>query len=928
MRHALSSSLLAGLLLAATGCSGGSSDDSSSVRIKCNNGQAFCIISCDLGCSQTGCSVSEIAENQRLNFKFSDRVDPATVNSGSFSIRTATGVAPDGEYLVVDAEVVFLPRISTVNGISTFGFARNETYIITLAGGPTGAQGVKSLAGDSLTQEFTCTVRASLGVQDVDQQPPSAIMVSPTNLQQAPLDPTIVLQFSELIDTTGLQSPMTAASPIHVVVRDTLAPGECDDGEGVVLGGVPTLQLEIIDGRPVTVVRIVPQVLPGGACVTVNMTSQVRDLSGRPAVPAQFRFFTVDTAPVPINIVELFATGVGQDPQTSGGTWNAGARPGLIGGDGRHGSFDPGITTIPPANGVFTWDLTPPIPPAPPFTIPAANSLTGVAYPVTDGKFFFTDFVLPAGTTLKFVGPVSPQIFVRGKVLVQGTIDVSANSHASETVLFPLPALPPPATSNTQSQTTFKGAGSPPLPHNPPPPLISGQWDGQPGTIGQCGGGDGGRGAVECLGTGPTGVGLINGQPGEGVTVLASHAYAASALATRGLGSVANPSTGLTPLTSPGISTGSGFARDEFSPGGSGGGFFTAGGVAAFQLGSVLTNAGPVAAGGAAFPLFPVPPTSSSLDHFLVGGSGGGGGGSHPFGSLDTTLAGDRWVAGHGGTGGGGALAIRAGGQVNIAAAGLLRANGGAGVRITGDDPGNILPDITRGISSPGGGGSGGSFLLQSARTVDLIGVINTDGGEGSFTQFVRSQLNPNALTQLAVLVKGGKGSAGFYRLEAPNAAVTVTSSTNIPPFAQAPPPAPSNSGELLDRDTLTGDRSTWRSAGTILPPTWLRYELEVDTDGDNIADAFFTDSGLPGTVKANDPAGPVLIRFQGSMVSGSQPSAGAAVKPWREGVANPPGTTDGIGGDDVNGFRFELIYNTTTVPTITVLALRVFATT
>ncbi len=94
MRNALLSSLLAGTSLAALlvlpGCSSGGGSDPAAVRVRCLGGQAFCIISCDLGCTQTGCAVTEIAENQRLRFKFSDRVDPASVNGASSSIRRAT----------------------------------------------------------------------------------------------------------------------------------------------------------------------------------------------------------------------------------------------------------------------------------------------------------------------------------------------------------------------------------------------------------------------------------------------------------------------------------------------------------------------------------------------------------------------------------------------------------------------------------------------------------------------------------------------------------------------------------------------------------------------------------------------------------------------------------------------------------------------
>ena len=162
MRNALSP-LFFVAALAFTSCGGGG-DGSSPFRIPCNTGAPFCVIQCDLGCSQTSFSVTEIAENQRLKFRFSDEVDPATVNSASISIRTATGIAPAGDFEVNGPEVVFIPRVTTAAGISSFGFQRNEAYIITLAGGSSIAQSVTNLAGDGLTQELSGTVVASLEI--------------------------------------------------------------------------------------------------------------------------------------------------------------------------------------------------------------------------------------------------------------------------------------------------------------------------------------------------------------------------------------------------------------------------------------------------------------------------------------------------------------------------------------------------------------------------------------------------------------------------------------------------------------------------------------------------------------------------------------------------------------------------------------------
>ena len=92
MRNALSL-LFFIAALALSGCGGGG-DASSSLRLPCPGGQAFCVSECDLVVTGGGFSITEIAENQRIRFLFSDEVDPQTVNGASISIRTATGVAP------------------------------------------------------------------------------------------------------------------------------------------------------------------------------------------------------------------------------------------------------------------------------------------------------------------------------------------------------------------------------------------------------------------------------------------------------------------------------------------------------------------------------------------------------------------------------------------------------------------------------------------------------------------------------------------------------------------------------------------------------------------------------------------------------------------------------------------------------------------
>jgi hypothetical protein len=893
MRNAYSFSVLSGLLaLTFAGCSGGGGTDSaSSVRIPCAGGESFCLISCDLGCSQTGCSITEIAENQRLRFTFSDRLSAASVNNSSVSIRTRTGVAPDGQLLVTGNLLTFVPSVRTINGVSTFGFQRNETYIISLSGGASSPFGVRSESGGrQLTKEFSCTVVASRGIADDDQQPPSAAMIAPTDLNSAPLDPTIVLRFSELIDTTPLRGALTASSPIRYTLRRATSGANgltCDrDSAGTVLLGLPRLSTERVGDHDVTVVTFKPTVqLPGESCVEVVVTADLRDLSGRQATPAQFEFFTQTGVSVPLTFTENFGSSVNLDEEVSGGIWSGGAHPALIGGDGRHGSFNPAVVTG-GASSEYTWDTTQ-------IVIPSTESLTGLEYVVTDGKFYFTDFNLPQGITLNFVGPVPPQIYVRGRASVGGTIKL-----------------------NGVAMSTFDGRGG----TVGPAPYV----DGQVGSIGGAGGGRGGKGGKECQGAGAetqiiNGVLTFvnNGQNGDDVQLLAGHAYAVSAAGTGGRGATMNPANGVTPPNNAATAL-SGIYNPFFSAGGTGGGMSQAGGVSSvnpFPLLQVMQNTVP----GSQFSLFPYPPVSapagySSLNHFVVGGSGGGGGACHAFGTFNVVGSSfDRFVAGAGGSGGGGAFALRSGGDLTISGSALLEAKGGPGVLIRGNNTTGTT-NTTWGVTSPGGGGSGGSFLLQSGADLQMLGSINTSGGNGSSTGSIFTP-------QYNVVSQAGAGSPGFYRLEA-GGALTLGSGTNVPVYSNGV-----NSGTLLDRDTYSGCRSLWRSSNLIFPPQWVSYELDVDTDGDGVVDVTFTDSGAAGTQVANDINGPVVIQFQGAVLDQGTglPTEGSA-GPWRYGIGN--GSVPGIGLDSASGFRFMMTFNRGDFPGCVVKSLRVNART
>ena len=895
MRHPILLPSLTGLVLLATGgCAGGSTEDpTSSVRIRCLDGQAFCIISCDLGCSQTGCSVSEISENQRLRFKFSDRVEPASVNSASISIRTASGVAPDGDYLVNNSEVTFVPKVRTVNGVSTFGFLRNESYIITLAGGSTAAFGVRSLTGDRLSKEFSCTVVASRGVLDEDQAPPTAEMLAPTNLTSASRTPTIVLRFSELIDTTALQGQLGAGTPIRVTQRSTLSDGACNlDGEGTALGGLPQIATEFVNGKEVTVVSVQPPQLPSKSCITVFVTPNLRDLAGTPAVARQFQFITEQGAVLTQTIRETFATGANQEAIASGGVWASGARPGPIGSDGRHGPFRPEFGNLVAAN-TYEWNLSSG------FTIPGSNTPDGNSVTVTDGRFYFSEFVLPEGTTVRFRGTVVPQIYVRGQVQIGGVLDLSGADMPGVTGILPA--------HGGQKISNFNSRG-----------VASTLVVGQSGGAGGPGGGVGGKGGDECAGN-VVATATSNGQPGEDVRLPAGHAYAGTNAGTGGAGSPVHPANGLAASASTNLI--GNIYRSFFSPGGGGGGYSVAGdlpalpSIAAQPVQPTSGPAGPVSLTFSPLPFPASPPLGySSLDHFLIGGSGGGGGGAHPFGTFNAiTTAGQTFQAGHGGSGGGGAIALRAGGDIVISANGSIVARGGDGVLITSNNPANdtVTPvpagyDNEFGASSPGGGGSGGTVLLQSGRSISVPGAINTRGGQGSRN----GGGTPTALN-LNVLSQAGNGSPGYYRLEAGTTA--QFSGTGVPAFQPT-----QNTGPLLDVDGRTGSRSTWLLPATGALPVYVRYELLALVQGQPL---LFSDDPTVSTLAANDPSGPVQLRLQAGFFDAMTGQVGEATwGPWRSTAAVGP---DSINRDHGNAVRFDLTVDRTLF-VVNVLDLRI----
>ncbi|MFT4512016.1 MAG: hypothetical protein ACI89X_000640 [Planctomycetota bacterium] len=865
--------LVALVALAFTSCGGGGgSVGSAGFDCAGDSTGIICLEQCNLGCSTTGCSRTDIAQNEIIILTFSEDVDPNSVNESSIRFRTASGDEPVGEFFVNGARVEFVPTLSISGGQTFFGFTGGETYTMTIVGGTDEPAVVRGTTGRPFGATLTCTLQSTLGIVDLNQIPPSATLVVPTSgqLLSAPLDTEIRIEFNELIDATPFLTG--TQSPVAFTVRRTRSDGnggfECDpESNPQVLGG--SQQLTFDASRGVSVLNFVPsQDLPGNVCVEVSVTDGVTDLSGRPAQPQVFVFRTVIVPLSDFEIIEEFDDNLQLDVEASAGKWESGlASFAKIGGDGRHGvwttanAVDKDQVTV-GGKRVFEMSCDNTI-------IPPENTTTGSAIAITDGRFFFSTMVIPGDVSLRFVGSSPPVLTVAGRFDVQGEIEVMG-----------------------QPQDQNHGATS---------------QSGQAGAVGGIFGGSGGQGGDRCNGV----VGAIpanNGRPGQSANVIGGHGYISTVSGTGGRGSQIYPASGLNASQQFGIPNP---APSAFyyclsaGAGGSGGGLRTAGGDGFVE--GVFSGTTPIAnmqsfiggptAGGSAMQLFPFPAPSGlqkSSQHFLAGGAGGGGAAS----GCSLSLALNRtWSSGAGGGGGAGAIGLRAGSSLRLGPGASLLATGGSALDYLGTSAGSQV--------LPGGGGSGGSVVLQSGGVIDIIGEVNVEGGAGGYMQ--RQGSSGVGPIGGIIKVRGGDGSPGFVRLEAPIAPPLSALATTVPAMGAESVAA------LTEVDDLVSMRSLYYTTNLIFGPQFSHYEIDATVDGQAVT---FSDNIEVSSVAAGVGA-PVRALFQAANVDVVTGEI-LAVRPWRTSVRSSP-TQTGIASDGLNGFRFMLFFDQTLATSLTI---------
>jgi len=888
--------------LSVAGCSGGAGGASGAAQtFPCAAGNdVLCLQNCNLGCSDTGCERTDIAQNEVIVLQFSQPVDPLSVNSSTIRFRSSSGDQPVGEFFVNGNQVEFVPTLAISGGETFFGFAAGLAYTLTIPGGD-GPTVVRSTSGKPFAKTLSCTLRSSRGIVDLDALPPRATLVSPSagQAQQAPRGIDIVVEFSEFVDPTPF---LGSRGPVEFNVRRTRETADPTDGlarecdgqsELVPLAG--TSEVAFDPARRVSVVTFRPATpLPANVCVQVTVTSAVTDLAGRSAVAQQFSFETETIELSQVPIVEEFVSAQFFDDDASAGNWGNGrATFARIGGDGRHGTFRlfptndgsnyGGVEWLGLQGGKQTYRLD-----LQGITIPASETFTGSAVAVTDGRFFFEEMIVPADTRLRFKNSgsaaVAPIFTVAGRLEVLGEIDLAGESVGP--VAAPL-------------STTV----------------------GQPGGAGGVLGGAGGKGGNRGPGQSPlvAPVTQYDGSNGQGARVVGGHAYAGTGLANSGgRGSTMFPATGqntslLFPVAPPAFAA----AYTPSAAAGGGGGGLTFAGSPGVVIGNnhalpsppgLLAANGPAAPGGAAlgFLTFPDPfDLEVSSTHFLVGGSGGGGAGSHACLASTTAVQPNKFVVGGGGGGGGGAIALRAGRALFVGPAAKLIAAGGS-------TPNSSGPTTTS-LPAPGGGGSGGSIVLQTGGTFAIGGLVDVRGGVGG--QWNRSAIGspstvppapvpPNGAT---VQIAGGNGSAGFVRLEAPGAP-TIAALPGMQPAATT-----ANVGSLVERDALISLRSKFYSSGLPLGPDWVRYEIHATVNGTTM---IFSDDPQISTLVAGIGQ-PLRALFQPATVD-LQTGAVSETGAWCTGVRTTPQRV-GIQSAGRNGFRFVLILDTAIATNVTI---------
>jgi hypothetical protein len=839
---------------------------------------------CSLGCAsgdsgfQVSCAIVDTYVNKDVSIVFSQPINPATIDSGTFQIIDVnTGQVPIGTRFIDPTDprkLVFRPAINVdLQGGVNFGFAPDTTYRIIVPGlGQNDPPPfIKSTSSEDNKTRMQCDIQTTLGVVDyvpgpptvqilVDTIDPATQVITPnvdahgaTNVAQGS---TIRFVFSDIMNPTTLADQVTH-QPAYVSIQVDVDGDLATTQDQVNVFGDYTLSTDL-SLLKTTMTFTAPGGLPSAGdpaihtmprLLLISVPSNVTDLGGIALANPSTAICTPQTivllpTTLPDANGENFENQLNLDSARSGADWGPPAAPlrltrGFGGGSGRLGelviqnqeivTLNTDSTTFPLASGVL-GDVLTNKKPIDPMTMvgdyPPADANQWPKVTVTDGIFEFSRLVVNPGGTLKITGLKPARVYSRGTMILDGIVDVSgatAPVHLSDQVLA------------------------------------------EPGALGGPNAGDGGAGSsrmdnggladILTLPAGSNGVDIdSDGLGGPMCSPNCSPNYLPDGGAGGGVGrsttigvaqgglhfpTLFPTSTLLLPTGMNGTYLTFTFFDLTFeckslqsSGPGSGGSYGTDGaqGIAASPMEMDETgglNYPDPTPGGATVPLNAVTRKLDADFGNLRGGAGGSGGGlslflttnNNPFpppcADSFSSLSMYWDHSGAAGGGGGGAIQLVSGQTMTVAGTILAKGGGGGSTFV-----GTSLDPERQKHAAPGGGGAGGAVRLQ-ARSYFISGApaIDIEGGPGG-----------ESPTQ----GHGGAGGAGLVRIEQKDVALDVqvvapTITPFIPPDSSA---ILSNGVWALPRnrpETYTAAVSCWMKPN--LPAGQTYFSLDFIKD-------------------------------------------------------------------------------------------------
>ncbi len=759
-------------------------------------GGSLSLTACSLGCTsatpsaQFTCGITDVAVNQEIRLTFNRPINLDTVDNNTFQVvEVGTGTTPPSTFILDpnDARILIYRPLLTFDssGNPSFGLKSGATYSVRVPGTNLDGTGpfIEGLNGEPNGTRLQCTVVASQGVFDPKPGPPRATVTVIKDGVEVPAqngfdidsDSTIRFQFNDLMNPGTLVDPVEGTSATISISVDPDG-NVADAGDQIPIQG--TYSIIVNQFALTTSVVFTPDGLyPSRGAdplnprrIVVRLPNSIVDLGGNSLInTGEFIFVPKQQVFAPIEVVETFQNNNLEDVARTSNEWSV---PGFQGVDkGPGGGFgvlgdlflDFGQNlTLNTDSEDFSGVNDPRIFHPESVVDGEVDPMTGgLMTPITDGVFEFSSLTIQPGATLTLEGSQAARILVRGQTSLQGNIIAAAD--------------PTPNHDSTS---------------------VAGGVAGEPGPGGAAGGAGGtlpdGTGFEDIGGVANPGVMLyddVNGQPGGGISVDMGMSFAGG-----GGGGAAWPQPtadfpnmgfpadigDLGELSDPKIQfdrrAGSGNECEvptAGSPGG-GGGYSIPGRGAE----TVLAETGedpdpprfffapdyrfaPDTEGGDNSGLA-IDDTVMSLDPdagFLRGGSGGGGGGSHLQGSMsngrspfdchdvDAGPSGDSeltlLVQSSGAAGGSGGGAVQLFSGRDMVFNGVVDVSGGRG--------GSRLNSTS--LATPGGGGSGGAFLVQAPEILfsPLPRRIDYNGGAGG--------TGVNGM-------RAGLGSPGLVRVE------------------------------------------------------------------------------------------------------------------------------------------------------------------